>query len=174
MGSETSLNIQSSSSVARSDAVIFTEFDDATVMMDVELGCYYELNATGARIWTLVESAPRVAEVCERLVAEYEVAADTCGDEVRAFMDELCRLKIVRILPGDDLKGSGGDEAHGGSLERSMSERAAPPRQGKEPGAMPAWTTPGVRVLEIRRVASGLANYVVNPETASYPWMNDS
>lgn len=169
MGPQTSVNIQSSSSVARSDAVIFTKFDDATVMMDVEVGCYYALNATGARIWSLVESAPRVAEVCETLVAEYEVAADTCGDEVRAFMDKLCRLKIVRILPGDDLKESGGNEAHGESLARSTSGRAATPWQGEEPGATLAWTTPAVRVMEIRRVANTTSTYaVLNPETPQY------
>ena len=167
--------IQPSSRVARSDAIIFTEFDDAVVMMDAEVGRYYELNATGARIWTLVESAPRVAEVCQRLVAEYAVAADTGGDEVRAFMDKLYRLQIVRILPGGDLKGSDGNETHGGSLAHSTSGTAAAPPQRKEPGANLAWTTPDVRVMDTRSVAT-TATYTVTPkpETPSYDWFQES
>ena len=175
MASATKPSIQPSSRVARSDAIIFTEFDDAVVMMDAAIGRYYELNATGARIWTLVESAPRVAEVCQRLVAENEVAAGTCGDEVRAFLDTLSRLKIVRILPGDNLKGSHGNETHGGSGARSLSGTAATPRRGKEPDATLAWTTPDVRVVDTRRVASTLYDFFLqNPETPTYDYLERS
>lgn len=168
MPSATNPSIQPSSRVARSDAIVFTEFDDTVVMMDPAIGRYYELNATGAKIWTLVESAPRVAEVCRRLVVENEVAADTCGDEVRAFMDKLCRLGVIRILPGDDPKGSDGNETHGGSLALSTSGTAATPRQGKESGATLAWTTPDVRVMAVMRTAGGGAQSTVEGDLNFY------
>jgi hypothetical protein len=164
--------------VARSDAIIFTELGDTVVMMDVEVGLYYELNATGARVWTLLESAPRVAEVCRRLVAEYEVAADTCGDEVRAILDRLCRLRAIRILPGGDPKGSDGKTkrtVRNSVCETVTSGTAATPRQGKESDATLAWTTPDVRIMDTRRVASMVyRGSFRNPESPTYDFREAS
>ena len=152
MTSATGTNIQRSSRVARSDAIVFTEFDDATVMMDAHVGRYYELNATGARIWDLIESGPRVAEVCQALVAEYQVALDACDDEVRAFLHELHHRDVMRILPGN-----GTNEIANDTRDReapSLSERASAGRLG-EAGTRLAWMTPGIRVMAIARTADG-------------------
>ena len=98
------MGIGLSSRVSRSDGVVFTGLDDTVVMMDVEEGRYYELDPVGARIWALLEPGPRVAEVCGVLAGEYEVAPETCRDEVCAFLDELDRLGVVRVRPSDEAK----------------------------------------------------------------------
>ena len=81
----------------RNEAIVFTELDDAIVMMDVEEGSYYELDPVGTRIWVLLERGPRVAELCETLQREYDVDARTCRDDVRAFLEEMSGLGIVRM-----------------------------------------------------------------------------
>ena len=152
MTSATGTNIQRSSRVARSDAIVFTEFDDATVMMDAQAGCYYELNATGARIWDLIESGPRVAEVCQALVAEYQVALDACDDEVRAFLNKLHHRDVMRILPGNST-----NEIANNARDReapSMSGGASAGRLG-EAGTRLAWMTPSIRVMAVARTAGG-------------------
>lgn len=163
------VRIKPSSRVVRSEAIIFTELDDVVVMMDAEEGSYYELNPVGARIWALAESGPRIAEVCGALVAEYEVVPDRCAEGVLAFLEELHRREVVQVLPADDRKGSGGQEPHDGSLARTTSAKAAAaPRRTEDLGAKLAWTTPDVRVLENRRVASTSGNYRNIAESPTY------
>lgn len=159
MSTTAEVGIQPSSRVVRSDAIIFTEFDDAVVMMDVDEGRYYGLDPVGAKIWTLIESGPSVAEVCETLVATYEVAPGTCRDEVRAFMDELHRLGVIRILQGDDAK-----ETHSGPGALSMSGRAeavAPLKQKKELGGRVVWTTPAIQIMALADTASGTTSGIL-------------
>lgn len=150
MNKNTNTGLEPSSRVVRSEAIDFTEIDDSVVMMDVDEGRYYELDSVGARVWSLVESGPRVAAVCEALAAEYEVDPETCRQEVRAFLDELIRLAVVRVRQPDEANGGGeNDDATG------WPAAAQPQIQGESRSAPLSWTTPTIRVMSHRRVASG-------------------
>ena len=164
MNGSTNTSIQPSSRVIRNEAIIAAEIDESVVMMDVEKGRYYELDPVGARVWTLAESGPRIAEVCEALVAEYEVAPDTCGGDVRAFLDELRRQEVVRILPGNGAIKMGNTDPRDPEGP-ARSEKAAPARRG-EAGTKPAWTTPTIRVMAIERTAA-------DPQWVKYPHPNE-
>ena len=100
MSTATGAGIQPSSWVARNEALVSAELDETIVMLDAEKGRYYELNPVGAAIWTQIESRVRVSEVCEALIAEYEVAPEVCRAEVSAFLAELLRLGAVRVEQG--------------------------------------------------------------------------
>lgn len=171
MSTAADMSIQPTSRVARSEAIVFTELGDVTVMMDAELGNYYELNAVGAKIWALAEFRPRFAEVCEALVAEFEVATETCADEVHAFMDELLRLEVIRIRQRDseigngDLRGVPAKASVLGHMEAPDSTGAR--RHGREAEGKLAWTTPAIRVMKVNRTASGPDEYI-NVESVQY------
>ena len=148
-------DIEFSSRVVRSEAIDFTELDDTVVMMDVDDGRYYELDPVGARIWALIESGPRVADVCEALAAEYEVAPKTCREETGAFLGELSRLAVVQVRQPAEAESDGaatGDDTTGGAVATSE----APGSKAKTtPSPKPAWATPTVRVMSIKRTKSG-------------------
>ena len=147
--------IEPSSRVVRSEAIDFTELDDTVVMMDVDEGRYYELDPVGARVWALIESGPRVGEVCDALAAEYEVGPETCREETGAFLSELSRLAVVRVRRPDEAErhgGATGDDTTGGAVATSEE----PGRKAKAtPSPQPAWATPTVRVMSIKRTKSG-------------------
>ena len=69
---ENAAEISPSSVVSRNPEMIFTDLDDTVVMMDPDEGRYYELDPVGSRIWALLETARPVAQVCDRLVDEYD------------------------------------------------------------------------------------------------------
>ena len=92
-------SIRPASRIMRSEALVSATLDETVVLLDVEKGRYYELNPVGASIWMQIESGARVAEVCEALIAKYEVAPEACRIEVSAFLAELLRLGAVRIEP---------------------------------------------------------------------------
>jgi len=76
---------------------VSVEVDQAVVMMGLEQGKYYGLEGDGGRIWSLIEQPRSVRDVCEALIAEYDVEPDVCLSEVTAFLTELAREKLVRV-----------------------------------------------------------------------------
>ena len=169
MNTAADTDIEFSSRVVRSEAIDFTEIDDSVVMMDVDEGRYYELDRVGARVWALIESGPRVTEVCEALAAEYEVRPDTCRAEVGAFFAELRRLAVVCERRPDDVKAAAvRTTLPTGERLREESERSGGVRRGKL-----AWSTPTIRTMPIARTESGATERkteVVNQWVSYYPY----
>ena len=87
------------SQVSRNEAIVFTDLDNTIVMMDVDEGQYYELDPTGARIWTLLETGRSVTDLCDALVAEFEVEPDTCHHDTLEFLQTASALRIVHVQP---------------------------------------------------------------------------
>jgi len=69
------------------------------VMMSVEAGRYYGLNAVGSRIWELLETPMTVAELCARISEEFEVDAQGCETDVLKFTGSLIDNGIVHEIP---------------------------------------------------------------------------
>ncbi len=69
-----------------------------TVLMSVETGMYYGLDEIGNRIWALLDSPKRIADLCDLLVSEYDVDPETCRREVMAYLDALRREELVEIV----------------------------------------------------------------------------
>ena len=84
--------------VRRSDALLSTSLGDDVVMMDVEQGAYYGLEAVAARVWALTEQPLSVGSLCERLVTEYQISPEQCRQEVLAFLAELLNQHVVQIV----------------------------------------------------------------------------
>ena len=154
-------SIPLSSRVVRSETIDFAEIDDTVVMMDVDEGRYYELDAVGARVWALIERGRQVAEMCEALAAEYEVASETCREEVGAFLEELSRLEVVRIRqPHEEADGNVAEGNVRASDDTNGGGASVAGRSGREarmtPSARLAWTPPTLRVMSIEaRTQSG-------------------
>ena len=167
MNGSTNTSIQPSSRVIRSEAIIAAEIDESVVMMDVEEGRYYELNPVGARVWALAERGPRIAEVCEALVAEYAVAPGTCHDATLAFVGELSRLGVVRMRHPDDGGEANGGIGHGPPAAGGDLPRDLPPASpdGK-PGVTDRtpWTTPSVQVMSIGHTKTGVVATQNHPQ----------
>ena len=88
--------------IRRSDALLFSNLGDDIVMMDVELGAYYGLEAVAAQIWALTERPVSVRSVCERLMTEYEISPEQCQQEILAFLGDLLNHRIVQIVTRTD------------------------------------------------------------------------
>ena len=83
--------------VQRNDDIIFTDLDDTIVMMDPEQGTYYELDAVGTQIWTLLENASSVTDLCDALAVVYDVTPDVCRRDVLEFIEKVLEMGVVRV-----------------------------------------------------------------------------
>jgi hypothetical protein len=86
--------------LAASDSVVFTELDDESVLLNVETGVYFGLNALGTRIWGLLASGATEDEICQTLLDEYEVEPDRLAADVASFLAVLRDQGLVVDLVG--------------------------------------------------------------------------
>ena len=83
--------------VERNPEIIFTDLDDTIVMMDADKGTYYELDPVGSRIWSLLENAASVTQLCDGLVEEYDVTPGVCRRDVLAFLEQAGALEVIAV-----------------------------------------------------------------------------
>ena len=70
---------------------------DETVILDLAGGTYYGLDAVGARMWQLMGDGKTLAQVCEVMIAEYEVPREVIERDLLALMQTLCDKKLVCV-----------------------------------------------------------------------------
>jgi hypothetical protein len=68
---------------------------EEAVMMSIDAGRYYGVNAVGARIWELLETPCTVEQLCARICDEFDVDGHTCEVAVLKFVDDLVDNGVV-------------------------------------------------------------------------------
>ncbi len=70
---------------------------DETVVLNYEVGNYYELNEIGSFIWSLLQAnqTMSVGEIKERLLDEFDVDESVCQQELLLFLENLFREKLI-------------------------------------------------------------------------------
>lgn len=79
------------SKIARGAEHVETSLGDQTLMMSVEQGMYFSVDATAGRIWDLIEHPTSIGDVVDALTSEYDISADECERQVTAFFGELIK-----------------------------------------------------------------------------------
>ena len=74
--------------------VVARQVGEETVILDLASGTYFGLDATGARIWQLMGENKTLAEICEAMLAEYEVSREAIERDVLALADDLCAKQL--------------------------------------------------------------------------------
>lgn len=78
------------SSVKVGDGVLFQELQGEAVLLNLNSGIYFGLDAVGTRMWQLIVEHEQLAPVVRSMVAEYEVSeAQSAAD----LIDLVARLR---------------------------------------------------------------------------------
>ena len=75
--------------------VMAREVGDETVILDLANGTYYGLDPVGARIWQLMAEGQSLMQVCEVMLAEYEVTRENIERDVLALVQTLMERQLV-------------------------------------------------------------------------------
>ena len=86
------------SQVRQRDDLLAQSLDEDIVMANIESGKYYGLAATGKRIWELLAQPRSVADLCARLLAEFDVSRAACEQETLTFLNELQREGLIQVV----------------------------------------------------------------------------
>jgi hypothetical protein len=81
---------------SRNEQIIDGELDDNQVMMHLDKGKYFGLDAIGKRIWELVEEPKTSQEIISILLEEFEVSLKQCTLDVEEFLEKTIHLDIIK------------------------------------------------------------------------------
>ena len=76
---------------------VSSELAGEVVILNLKAGAYHGLDATGARVWQLVQQPRRVAEIRDVLLAEYDVQADRCERDLLELLAELSTNGLLDV-----------------------------------------------------------------------------
>ena len=71
------------------DGVMFNRVGDEVVLLDLDSGTYFGLDAVGGRVWDLLTGSATIAETIETMLAEFDVERDTLERDVLRLVNEL-------------------------------------------------------------------------------------
>ena len=71
-----------------------------TVILQLDEGVYYSLNAVGAHIWTLLKEPRTTQQLVERVLADFEVDAPRCRADVEALLADLSERGLITVAAG--------------------------------------------------------------------------
>ncbi len=80
------------------ESVVYAELDDEAVLLDVETGVYFGLNAIGTQIWNALRQGASPAEIVQRVLAEYEVEPLALQADVAEFLATLQARGLIREM----------------------------------------------------------------------------
>jgi|SRR5688572_13773670 hypothetical protein len=82
-------------------SVLSRELGGETVLLNLESGVYYGLDAIGTRAWNLLAEDHTLADVCSIMVEEYEVSPETLQQDLVALVNELCEKQLLVAVPSN-------------------------------------------------------------------------
>jgi hypothetical protein len=90
-------SISKNSIVVASPDQVSSDLSGESVILNLKSGTYFGLNEVGSCIWQLIQEPKTVSDVCESILAEYDVDAQTCETEVQALLVDLLAAQLVEI-----------------------------------------------------------------------------
>lgn len=70
---------------------------DDTILLNLRSGVYFSLKGVGARTWGLIGTGVNVEDLVAGIIAEYDVDADTCKQDLNILLTEMNTAGLVRI-----------------------------------------------------------------------------
>jgi hypothetical protein len=89
------MGVTASDQFAIHPSVIARELSGETVLLNLESGVYYGLDAVGTRVWQLLQLGKTIDDVCEVMLEEYDVSHQVLRDDVSRLVGELHERGIV-------------------------------------------------------------------------------
>ena len=76
--------------------IVFTDFDDEGMIVDLNTKQYFKLNETAALIWRNLESAKRIDEIVDELESRYEVTREHATSSIKTLLEKLAANNLVQ------------------------------------------------------------------------------
>jgi hypothetical protein len=76
---------------------VSSELAGEYVILNLNAGVYHGLEATGARVWQLIQEPRRVCDIRDLLIDEYDVEADRCERDLLELLEDLANHGLLEV-----------------------------------------------------------------------------
>jgi Coenzyme PQQ synthesis protein D (PqqD) len=83
-------------------SVIYRDVSGEVVLLNLQSGVYYGLDAVGSRMWQLLMEQRPLDDVCAVMLEEYDVSADVLRADLSRLVDELSSKGLVTVHSGSE------------------------------------------------------------------------
>lgn len=90
--------ISKNSTVSAAKDQVSCDLAGEAVILNMNSGIYYGLNAVGARVWGLIQEPTTVSSVLDTLLAEYDVELVRCESDLFVLLDDLATRELIEIV----------------------------------------------------------------------------
>ena len=84
--------------------VVSRELEGEAVILNLESGVYFGLNAVGTRIWALIQEHGSLRMVLEAMQEEYEVAPQELENDLLQLIEQLQARGLVSLSQPEERK----------------------------------------------------------------------
>ena len=77
--------------------VVFRELDGEAVILNLDTGMYFGLDAVGTRIWQLLDTHKSLRRTLQALEEEFDAPPDQLTADLTAFDDQLKAKGLVSV-----------------------------------------------------------------------------
>jgi len=79
--------------------VLTASLEDEIVMMNLASDAYVALDAMAGRIWSALQKPMTVSDLCQNLLADFDVSPETCQRDVLRLLNQLHERQLIQIVP---------------------------------------------------------------------------
>ncbi len=91
------MRITSDSTVVATPHQVSCTVHGEVVILQMSDGVYYSLDAVGARVWDRLQQPTTVRELCQLVLAEYEVEAERCERDLLVLLHDLAEASLIQV-----------------------------------------------------------------------------
>jgi hypothetical protein len=78
------------------ESVVSAELDGEAVLLNVDTGLYFGLDAVGTMIWTALSEGSSQEEIIELILSRFDATPEVVRADVTEFLDTLAAKGLVR------------------------------------------------------------------------------
>jgi hypothetical protein len=92
------LSLSASSIVVMGAEQVSCPLGEESAILNLKNSVYYGLDPVGARVWALLQQPRSVHELRDALLAEYEVEASRCEQDLLALLEKMRSEGLIEVL----------------------------------------------------------------------------
>jgi hypothetical protein len=77
--------------------VLFRQLDQEAVILNLDSGLYFGLDAVGTDMWRALTASDSIEAAYEKLLDEYDVAPDTLRDDLGELVEKLAADGLLAV-----------------------------------------------------------------------------
>ena len=83
----------------RATELLEAELGDELMTLDVARGSCFGFNSVATIVWRQLEQPKTFDQLKDLLLAEYEVGAEQCTEELQALLNDLIEQRLAQVRP---------------------------------------------------------------------------